>query len=59
MNEHRVADIPIKPSITIADAWETCCRCGWGATCDSPEAAAIGLAWHLLPTQAEVISHEE
>lgn len=50
MTEHKVADIPIKPSTNIIDAWETYCECGWGANCDSPEAAVIGLAWHLLPT---------
>jgi len=43
----RVADIPIRPCTTILDAWDASCACGWGAICDSPEAAAIGLAWHL------------
>lgn len=43
----RIPDIPIRPHPNITDAWDVWCRCGWGAVCDSPEAAAIGIAWHL------------
>lgn len=46
---HLLPDIPIKPHPTIDLAWIVSCRCGWGATCDSPEAAAIGAAAHLEP----------
>jgi hypothetical protein len=48
VQRHAVSDIPIKPHETIPDAWNTWCKCGWGATCDSPEAAAMGLGWHLF-----------
>jgi hypothetical protein len=44
---HGIADVPVNPHPTIPDAWGVWCKCGWGATCDSPEAAVIGLAWHL------------
>lgn len=47
MSEHRLPDIPIKPSPWLPGAWDISCGCGWGAVSDSPEAAVIGLAEHL------------
>lgn len=51
--EHRLPDIPVKPDMLIEGAWEVWCHCGWGATCDSPEAAVIGAAHHLETSENE------
>jgi hypothetical protein len=47
--DHRLADIPIKPSPDVPGAWTMFCECGYGGIADSPEAAAVALGRHLDP----------
>ena len=52
-NEHRVPNTPVNCVLPLnvgSVRWRTSCSCGWGALCDSPEAAVIGLATHLRKT---------
>lgn len=56
---HGTSDTPIYQLSRNSGAemllWTTACRCGWGATGDSPEALVLSLALHLyesLPDDA-------